>query len=358
MEPNRRRSLENLVFGAHRNAIHCLSFLHGGAATTNEIAAHIGVSAKTVRVALTDLNRQFVSLVNKEPVHTRGSSAHGLVHISGHKWTLTRAGRGVARAANLANERLLEALDAAVSSQVEAWLTVTNNCWNEFDALAHAVRDRVALRPRTARSSDINLHISQTQHPEVLAANFALYSVCIEGGVIRKGQHLPALPGAWDKNTEVIVTATEPFQILSRHSTFGNVDAVEASKLLSNKLQVVVPVGGAVQDYLHLLDPAWRRVVREVRATDLEACLGVLQYGGLTDSVMLVHGVDPNKVPPRFALYDIAAGPDAQAVRGLFHRKGFHDPSWSEREREKWNDVWATAQRLWHTDLTPALKEQ
>lgn len=352
MDPNRRKALDSLVFNVHRNALHCLRYLEGGPASTDEIADHVGISPKTVRSALNDLNVKYVALVNREPRHARAYSDGGLAILGSHKWKLTRAGRAVAHAGNLAHARLVEALDSAVSSQVEAWLTVANNCWLEFDELAQAVASRIPLRPRSTRSSDIDLHLPSAQSPEVLAGNYALYSVCLEGEEIRKGQLLRALPGARDKNTEVIVTGVDRFQVLSRRTTFGNGDSIAADALLSERHQIVVPDGGAVQDYLHMLDPGWRRSVREVRATDLEACLGVLSYGGLESAVMLVHGVDLRRIPDRFAIYDIQGGPDAHAVRGFFHRKGIQNATWSDRERDKWNDIWSTAQQLWHTDRT------
>ena len=344
------RAIEKLLFDLKPHALDYLRVLGEGSMTVSDVAEEFGVSAKTVTAALKDLDGKYSKLVPDAGI-ARPSGA--LIDSWGRAYKLTPAGRHIANNLALLHQRKLEAFETALSTQVEAWLRVANDSWADFSELAKAASPHVILRPKSQRSAAIDLHLSTGGRPDRVGDTYALYSVCLEASDIRKGQLLTSLPGARDHNTSLIVADVQEFRVLAHPRTFDDPTAVPAKDLLSDRCQLVVPEGGAVPDYLDLVEPGWERRLRPVRATDLEACLGVARHGGLRGPVMIVHGFNDDKAPPGFRSYPIQDGPGALAVRGLFHRNHPVDTRWSVVDREAWNHVWSCADNLWHRAIRP-----
>lgn len=349
----RRKAIEKLMFDVSPHSLDYLRALLQGPVTYADIAVEFGVAPKTVGKALRDLNDRYRELVRLE-FQGRGPVPDArLLDPKGRTYTLTPAGKNVARALLLMHTRTVEAFESAVSRQAEVWLNVANDCWDEFETLARLVSGRnIILRPRSVRSTEVTLHLPDRRTPEVLAGAYALYSACLETIDVRAGQHLQNLPGSRDRNTSVIVTNVDHFQVLAQARTFGGAQTVPVDELFTDACELIVPEGGAVRDFLDLVDPTWMRWVRPVRATDLEGCLGVLRRGGLSSPAMVVHGLNPTKVPPGFVLRDITDSPQARAVRGLYQRRIAMNHLWSAVDREIWNEIWATADKHWVSELT------
>ena len=320
-------------------------------ASLTDVANSLGLDKRSIGVAVRNLNRDYRELTDGGELMTR----------EGRSYQLTSAGVVVAEELSAAHQHLVEVLTVAGSKHREAWVPVATECIRYLPDLAKRLRPKeIIIKPSPKRSADLIASVSR-RGGELRRRPYALFAACVWSDQIdsSKVSTITTITHESDQEarptpSELIRIKDDPFRIVAPAGTFGRDTSVRLSDLW--RMDLIVPDGGAVIDYLNLREPGWAQNRAHIRATNLQsvfACAGASK-DLVPQPVMIFHGSDSTieRNLPRFQLFDIEedaasqGGGEVRAVTGFFRDREIVTTMPPSR-RDMWDQIWDAAARAW-----------